>query len=324
MSSTKQTAPRFVSGLGMYHSNESDAKYPKQYIDISMAEIARMALNPQQVEKSQAQWVIPSTLKSRNFKFQEAQGSYGFLWADFDKDPQPISAIVGFLESTIDCKAIAYSSRSATAEKPKSRLIIPVGEVLAFDRWTMAQECLADMMAEQGFAADYAACRSAQLCYLPNRGEFYDAYLCTTGGTFDPMDYFCDRIVEKVREIERQKAKLDAQRDRAAKNRQRFVADGNTSAVDYFNATRTVQDVLIDAGYSQRGKHFCHPNSDSGSYSASVRDGRVFTLSENDPLWTGGAGHGAHDAFGAWTVLHFGGDASKAARAVYLEMKEAA
>jgi hypothetical protein len=322
-SNTKSTAAmRFVSGFGQFHSNEPGAKKKKPYVEISLREIASMALNPQQVDKESAQWVIPSSLPSRTFAEQEARGDYGFLWADFDKDPAPLSAIVGFWEDEIGCKAIMYTSSSATEKRPKSRLIVPVAERLTFPEWTMAQECLADMMGEAGFTADYAACRSAQLCYLPNRGRHYDAYLCD-GDTLDPMALFAESIAEKVRCIEEQKSKLEMERAEARLRRERFVASGKDSAVDVFNQHHTVVDVLIEAGYSQMGNKFRHPGSESGSYSASVRDGRVYSLSHNDPLYTGRGG-GAHDAFGAFTVLFFGGDASRAARAVYADIKEAA
>ena len=57
---------KFCSGFGQYHTNEPNAKKPKKkltpYIGITLEDIRALVDHPQQVEKSSAQWLIPSTL----------------------------------------------------------------------------------------------------------------------------------------------------------------------------------------------------------------------------------------------------------------------
>jgi len=90
------------------------------------------------------------------------------------------------------------------------------------------------------------------------------------------------------------------------------LTQGFKSPIEAFNTAYLVEEILEQAGYDQRGDQFRHPNSESGSFSASVQNRRVHTLSSADPLWTGGGGVGAHDAFSVFTVLYHGGDRTKA------------
>jgi hypothetical protein len=79
--------------------------------------------------------------------------------------------------------------------------------------------------------------------------------------------------------------------------------------IDAFNATYAVDEMLLKYGYDFDGKHnYRHPNSASGSFSASVKDGRVYSLSTNDPLHTADSSNGAHDAFSVFCTLGHGGN----------------
>ncbi|MDI9235219.1 hypothetical protein [Limnohabitans lacus] len=61
---------KFVSGFGSFHTNESDPQNPnkllKPYEQVSWSHITAMIDTPDDCEKHKAQWVIPSTLMSRN------------------------------------------------------------------------------------------------------------------------------------------------------------------------------------------------------------------------------------------------------------------
>ena len=96
---------------------------------------------PQQVDKRDAQWLIPSTLPSRVFKDQEANGEYWFLWADIDKDPPGLRAVEQAVESATEmfsCYEI-YTTRSATEDCQKCRIIIPLGKPLSGSDWKLSQ-----------------------------------------------------------------------------------------------------------------------------------------------------------------------------------------
>lgn len=70
-------APLMVSGFGQYHTDEPDPTNPDKkltpYVGIEFAYIRALVDDPQQVKKSAAQWVIPSSLMSREFKRQEVE-----------------------------------------------------------------------------------------------------------------------------------------------------------------------------------------------------------------------------------------------------------
>lgn len=322
LKTTLQADIKFCSGFGQFHSNEPTAKNRQSYVGLTMAELIGMVRNPQAVDKAKARWFIPSTLLSRNFADQEKNGLFWALWADFDQNPRPIQDVVAFcIEYTDGCDALIYTSKSATTDRQKSRLIVPLSKPLSGTDWVLAQECLNDVLEAAGLIPDRASERAAQLCYIPNRGEFYEYRILDYGRYFDPLTFFANQIAAKKAAIVLAEQEAEKRLKAAEANRLAFRASGNTSAVDAFNACHSVDEVLLKAGYSRKGSHFRHPHSESGSYSASIKDGRVFSLSPNDPLYTG---KGAHDAFSAWTVLFFGGDASAAAKAVYTQMRRAA
>lgn len=318
LKTTLQADIKFCSGLGQFHTDKAG----RDLDSISWPEIVAMLTEPQNVEKAQGRWLIASTLPTRNFAEQERRGTFWALWADFDHEPKPIAEMLEFWECQTDSKnALFYSSKSATKERPKSRLIVPLAKPLSGAEWMLAAECLNDLFDGAGFYTDRASERPAQLCYLPNRGTFYDAYTLLDGESLDTLVFFAEGMTQKRAAIVAAEAEALKRRQAAESNRLTFHASGNKSAVEAFNACHDVVEVLLKAGYSQRGTHFRHPQSESGSYSASVKNGRVYSLSPNDPLYTNA---GAHDAFSAWAVLYFGKDMSAAAKAVYAMLRRAA
>lgn len=115
---------RMTSGYGQFHTNEPDKKDRRPYFGVDLGSIRALVDEPQQVDKSRAQWLIPSTLKSRNFKVQEAEGEFWLLWADIDKDPPTLDELQYALAWGILCghDHEIYTSRSAREDYQKSRL----------------------------------------------------------------------------------------------------------------------------------------------------------------------------------------------------------
>lgn len=296
---------RMVSGYGQHHTNEPGAKRPEPYVTIDWAGVQALVDSPQQVPKGEAQWLIPSTLPTRSFLSQEREGQFWILWADFDVDPQGVHAVEAALVINVigEAQFEAYTSSSSTTDKPKCRAMIPLSQPLSGAEWVLAQQALNDMLSSSGLAPDRVSERTGQLCYLPNRGALYEARSQRTGPLFDPMLAWAKEIASKRQVLADAAAALEATRKAAAERNATRAAQpnpkGRSGLIDAFNEAYTVNDILLQAGYSQRGNTFCHPNSESGSYSASVKDGRGHSLSNSDPLHTGGAGGGAHDAFGA-------------------------
>jgi hypothetical protein len=306
---------RMISGYGSRHTN----KYGRNpYKRLEWSDIVGMVDKPQPgIDKAQAQWLIPSSLDSRVFREQEEHGSFFALWADLDKDPPALDVVAQFADAALHGADFEiYTSRSARQDCPKSRILVPLSEPLSGGDWVMAQRAFNARLEEAGIVPDPANTGPAQLCYLPNRGEFYDTRSRRVGKQFDPLKVWSDTI-QKIRDSDAAAvAALKAEREAKRLHRERIRAEnvGNTgpSLIDAFNATHSVADILIQAGYDDKGNTFRHPLSESGSFSASVKDGRVHSLSSSDPLYTEGGGVGAHDAFSAFQVLFHEGDRNKA------------
>lgn len=305
-----------VSGFGQFHTNEVDPSNPGKkrtpYTGIDMAGIRALVDSPQQADKAQARWLIPSTLPTRDFKRQEQAGSFWLLWADLDKEPKPIKRVAEVIDTITDgCDFEVYTSISATADRPKARVLIPLAQSLIGGDWVVCQEVLNDLLDSEGLITDRASERAAQLCYLPNRGQYYDSASQRDGVVFDPLTHWARQIAAKRRAIEQQEITSKARKAEAEARRSTLASErgtGGKSLIEAFNECYTVHEILVMAGYAQRGNSFRHPASESGSFSATVKDGRVHSLSSSDPLFTGGSGGGAHDAFSAFNVLWHRGD----------------
>lgn len=307
-----------ISGYGQFHTDEEGKADRRPYVTVDLECIRELVDDPQQVDKAKAQWIIPSSLPSRTFKLQEEQGQFSLLWADIDKDPPELDDLQNKLYVDILSGADheIYTSRSASADYQKSRILIPLDKPLSGADWLLCQQTLNDKLQSAEIVPDRKSEGCAQLCYLPNRGQFYDSRSSRDGIYFNPLEAWAAEIAEK--RALKAKAAADAAKRKAETKSKREARShlNEDSPINAFNAAYPVGDILIQAGYDQEGNHdrYRHPRSDSGNYSASVRDGRVHTLSSNDRLYTGGSGGGAHDAFSAFTVLFHHGDTNKAVR----------
>ena len=309
-------SPAMVSGFGQYHTNEADPEKPEKkltpYAMIDLAGIRSLVDEPQQVDKSEAQWFIPSSLSSRTFATQEQRGEYWMLWADMDTDPKPLSEVEAILRQIITGADFEiYTSSSAREDYQKGRILIPLGKPLPGGDWVLVQHILNNKLQAAGITPDIKSEGPAQLCYLPNRGAFYDKRSVRGGYCFDPTSW-ANEIEAIQQEIDRKEKEIKERKTLAKGRREARTTTEGLSLIEAFNQSYTVEEILIRAGYDQRGDKFRHPHSASGSFSASVKDGRVHSLSSSDLLYTGGGGGGAHDAFSTFCVLYAGGEQSDA------------
>jgi hypothetical protein len=300
-----------VSGIGQYHTNEVGAKNRSPYLSIDWDGIKALVDNPQEVPKDKAKWLIPSSYPSRNFAKQELLGEYHLMWADLDKNTLSIQSIADIVEGIFQADFEVYTSRSATPDLIKCRILVPLLKPLCCSDWMLSQKIFNAKLQELSIEPDTAAERSAQLCYLPNRGGYYDKDNWRAGEFFKPLVVWAEEI--EIERVKLQKARMEL--EELSANRCATVRAG-TGLIQAFNDSFTPHDILIKAGYSQRGNTFCHPESAGGSYSANVRLNefgvlRVNTLSTSDPLWLEGS-NSAHDSFSCFTVLVHNGDINKA------------
>lgn len=302
------TTTTMVSGRGIEHTNTPTAKNPRPLLRIGLADIRAMVDNPQQVDKDSAQWFIPSALESRIAADQERDGEYWALWADLDEGeksvPEVHDAMVCRIVGAADFEI--YSSRSSTPECPKARIIVPLDQPLCGADWALAQEVFNDKLAADGVLPDRKNQGVSQVAYLPNRGVLYESRSERTGVFFDPMAAWATAIESKRLALVAATERTRVEREAAALRRASRLGDDGQTLVAAFNEAFTFEDVLLPKGYAQRGESFRHPNSKTGSYSATVKDGRIHALSSKDPLYTSGAG--AHDLFSAFVATHHSGD----------------
>ena len=307
-------AGEMVSGKGRFHTNEADPDKPEkrltEYLAIGLGGIRKLVDHPQDVKKDVAQWLIPSNLPRRCKIEQEARGEYWMLWADLDGNA-PLDQVERLIEHAAgNADFELYSSKSATAERQKCRALIPLRSPLKFHEWAIFQSILNDKFKAGGFPPDRASEGASQLLYLPNRGAFYQTRSKRNGQLFNPHGAWAAEMAAKRKAIADQTAAMESAKQAAAARREALQFSGGTDgAMTAFNRSYSVADVLLMAGYAQRGNCFRHPASESGNYSASVKNGRVHSLSPNDPLHSD---KGARDAFDAFQVLFCGDDRNRA------------
>ena len=313
------------SGFGQYHTDEPGKENRKPYAPITLREIFELAADPPSIEKPKSRWVIPSAMLCRTHDKQYEHGTFHALWADFDEQPPPLADVMAAWQriSKGDYVALAYTSKSARADYQKSRLIIPLGEPLSGEQWQLAQRVLNDRLQGAGITPDRKTEGCGQLCYLPNRGAFYEhaiagAQLFTPSGMFK-SDMGLKRAEQHVQACEQQK-KIEAASAKRELRRAELAAGAECSPIEWFNAHHAIADVLLAAGYEQQHgtENYRHPGSESGSFSARIwTDGEketVSTLSPRDVLY-GDEGK-AVDAYGAYVLLKHGGDEQAALEAV--------
>ncbi len=296
----------FCSGFGKHHTTNPASPNPKPYVTVNYRDIARLAKHPPDIPKPTAQWVIPSTLLSRVKTEQMADGEFHFLTLDLDENAPPLAEINQAIQTAMgDIYSLYYTSKSATPGNPKCHLLIPVSPTLSGYRWKLCQTILNDTFEALGIEPDRKTEEFNQIIYLPNRGEYYD-FQITRGKVFNPLKTWYSTLIAKHEHLE---AKKQAKEKPKSSTNPR-PATNNNSLIDTFNGIYPPDEFLVMAGYAQKGQTFRHPNSQTGNYSASIKDGKVHALSSSDSLYLPDGG--AHSAFGVFTVLFHDGDVSQA------------
>jgi len=161
-------AAKLVFGFGQFHTARPGAENTKPYIEGTLSQIAAMAKHPPTVDKASAKWVILSTHTgqlARSHAEQREHGRYVALWADVDHvegltwaeiKKRVNQAMPGF-------KLLIYSSRSATKDNPKCRIIIPLSQLLPGVDYSMMAKILNDRLQSAGLPPDRASERPGQI-----------------------------------------------------------------------------------------------------------------------------------------------------------------
>ena len=265
---------KLCSGYGQFHS-PNNCKNPQEYISITLCDISKMHENPISVDKEQDQWVIFSTLSSRVHAEQKEQGQFYALWEDIDEvSGLTFGEIVNLFMGIFSANFMAYTSRSATKDNQKTRIIVPLASPVSGAEFVILQKILNDKLQAAGITPDRATELAGQICYLPNRGEFYDSYQIDFIGPFDPAKWHED--VEQIKADQKAAQEvLEAQQEESRIKAAQRMADGMCSPIEAFNASYDLPMMLESCGYVQRGKRWLSPNSLSGVPGVTItEDGR--------------------------------------------------
>ena len=305
------------SGVGQYHSPTAKAN-PRALETITGAAVVAMLDQPQWVPKARAKWAIFSDHLSRRAGEQRQHGRFYALWVDLDRDPPELQDAADRLAADLGATVLAYTSASATRDTPKARLVVPLDRPCPGRRYEACQRILNDRLEGLGITPDRATERANQVCYLPNRGEFYAA---TAGedvlafGGFDWRDAFATELAAHDRAEVKRREDLERRQAEARAKLAEWQATGQVSPIAAYNAAFLLAMVLEAYGYTKHGARWLSPLSESGAPGVTItKDGaRWHTAHASDravglPEWG--------DAFDLLTFWEHGGDRNAALRAV--------
>ncbi|WFM72292.1 helicase RepA family protein [Halomonas sp. CKK8] len=308
---------RFCSGVGQYHSPDNKHA-PRALETITGAGVVALMNHPQRVDKAHARWAIFSEYLSRGAEDQRQHGRFYALWADLDHNPPELQDAADCLAADLGATVLGYTSASATEDNPKARLLIPLASVCPGSRVEACQRILNDRLAVLGITPDRASERASQLCYLPNRGEFYAA---TSGEDelaflgFDWAKTFAAELAAHDKAEAKRREDLERRQAEAGAKLRERQATGQASPIGAYNDAHPLPLVLEAHGYRQHSTRWLSPLSESGTPGVTItKDGtRWHTAHESDraaglPEWG--------DAFDLLTFWEHDGDRAAALRAV--------
>lgn len=295
------------TGFGGYDTRKHEWE---TYDTISRAEVWSMVANPSYVDKDAAQWIIPSEYvkhNAREFAVQRELGKYSaFLCWDIDKGNHELAELATVVRRVLGAGVsfAIYSSKSSKLDLKKWRVLVPINGALSGFGYYAFQTAFFDELAEHGIQADYALCRSAQLVYLPNRGEFYE-YHYEQGGLLELRSH---PMASKAAQVERLAVDMST--------KQSVRTEGSRSFLGAFRRKHQMADLLQLYGFqTKNGINWLHPFGGSGSYGG-------FKLFEDGEGWfataygivsrnigkpaTGGGRYG--DAFDLYIHFNCGGN----------------
>lgn len=291
---------KLCSGFGKKHTD----KYGDKLAKITLAQIFDMAETPQQIAKEDAQWFIPSTLHTREWAKHIEHGEYHAVWIDIDQHTT-LDAIKSVLAELYVFDYLAYSSSSAKFNHQKWRVIIPLATPATFEAWEKISDIFNDKFQAAGITPAPKNKGAGQLCYLPNRGEFYEYYINDNplGGSFDWQRAFKNELADKKAQAAAKVKQQKHTRDESIKKASERAATGKLGTIDAFNAYMPIEQVAADCGYKQVGNKWLSPNSESGNAGfVTYKDNGWASMHGCDsnigkPTEKGGVGGNAFDLF---------------------------
>ena len=316
------------------------------YDGITFAEIIARVKEPTAVDKTEADFIIPSTYRRHDGRSHDTQrrlGSYRLLCLDVDTGNPSREDVVEAVHNTIGrCSLLAYSSASSTVDHRKWRVLIPLKQPISGAEYEDAQSALFDLLIARNITCDGALARCGQPVFLPNippdrrkpsgKPEFYENFICRDQ-TFDYEGSRLEAEVHSRREQERliaeaaAAARLERERERAAR---RIDRPHEVDPIAEFISRHAIGDLLVRYGYEQRGSssHYRSPHQTSGSFATRDYGTHWVSLSSTDAALgvgkakaEGKVGYCWGDAFDLFVHYDHHGDFKAAMRAYAAELR---
>jgi hypothetical protein len=139
-------------------------------------ELEHLAINPLNVEKSEAPLIHPSSSRGKTKEIIKRHNLMTWLWIDLDSGNKPLSEVINICKTYQITNAVIYSTASACREKKniiqgfRWRVVILPNQSLCCDDWHTMQRSLAKI-----FKGGREACNLTQGFFAPsNNGGFYE------------------------------------------------------------------------------------------------------------------------------------------------------
>jgi P4 family phage/plasmid primase-like protien len=324
-----------ASGFGKHHSPEG--KNPRPLVTVTYAAIRESLPSPVNVSKGEAPWLLASTYTaSRRKAAQLEHGTYHGLWCDLDTPKgltfeQQCQLIQNAVGQSVRC--LAYTSKSATSDEQKMRALLPLARPVSPTEYMLLQRALNDRLEVAGLTPDRAAEKPVQVCYLPNRGEFYawDEWGTTL---LDPSTWEAELgVLRRTKDAEDEAAALRhelAKKAREERERRPIRATDYLSPIDAFNSKHRGAEALLDLmasyGYEIHGDRALSPLSESGEPAVRILEDGVHWYSDHGSDAGADIGHAVEaggrrgDAFDLYKYREHENDEKAAMDAIAAEL----
>lgn len=241
----------FPIGFGKYDTDKIKGTkiYQHNLQHISYEKIKNLAANPQIIQKDESSWFMPHDQLTREKSHLDEHAKYYMLTLDVDETSLPFEVVIEAIKCVIgfNTSYIAYTSRSATKETQKMRLLAPIIKPLDARLWTALQTVFFNELAKYQVKADYKLNEPTRLVYLPNKGDFY-TYDIQDGELFNPAIW--EEKVEKqlIKNVE----------SKPPKNIQKPTFSNQTSALGKYVIEKTITTAqsIPNTGGNNRNSRF--------------------------------------------------------------------
>ncbi|QJR82264.1 AAA family ATPase [Alteromonas pelagimontana] len=270
------------SGFGQFHSTKNKLE-PKAYKAITLQQIVDMLARPPSRAKEHGQWAIFSDLASRDVIEQRNTGAFYALWADIDDTgDKTFTDMFSLAYGALSVDLIAYTSRSATEAKQKSRLIVPLAHSVNGRDFEIMQKILNDKLEAAGVIPDRKTETANQICYLPNKGEFYDFMDNFFTGLLS-VDSWGDEFHAEMQTLEAAEYTRKERLEQSKRKAYERMSSSGKSPIDAYKAAYSPLDLLELYGGKVRGERAVSPLSESGNAQIVIKpDGALLSHHGSD------------------------------------------